>query len=208
MKKIKIFGILAVVLLLFAQCKNEQKNKPKDAETQVEKKDSTATNEATTNDETDANDEGEPATDELKLPLAFSGEKPSVKDIAIALGQRFSVDVIGEEEAEMENPGSCYEAMVAAVKTGKAGEGEDVKIDEEKGSVWFKQNDDKTWGSVLAVLVEGEKAIVDLRTLKDGVLEPAQFDGVEVYKIDAANKVLVYEGMNHEPIVDDKGNLK
>ena len=209
MKKISIIGMLAAVLLLFAQCKNEQKSEPKNGEVQVENQDKAATDaesasaEATAEDEDDA----ESAGSDMKLPLSFSGEKPTVKDVADALSKRFSIEVIGEEEAEMENPGSTYEAMAAAVKSGKGGEGEEVKIDEEKGTVWFKQ----TFGeeaTVLAVKLDGDKAIVDLRCLLNGALNPAQFDGIEVFKIDTANKVLNFEGMEGETIIDEKGNLK
>ena len=58
------------------------------------------------------------------------------------------------------------------------------------------------------VVAARNKAIVDLRCLLNGALSPAQFDGIEVYKIDAANKVLNYEGMEGETIIDEKGNLK
>lgn len=209
MKKISIIGMLVAVMLLFAQCKNEQKNEPKNGEAQVENQDKAATDAEGTSTEATAEDEddAESASSEMKLPLTFSGEKPTVKDVADALSKRFSVEVIGEEEAEMENPGSTYEAMAAAVKSGKGGEGEEVKIDEEKGTVWFKQ----TFGeeaTVLAVKLDGDKAIVDLRCLLNGSLNPAQFDGIEVFKIDTANKVLNYEGMEGETIIDEKGNLK
>ena len=82
-----------------------------------------------------------------------------------------------------------------------------MKVNEEKGTVWFKQ----TYGeeaTVLAVKLDVDKAIVDLRCLLNGALSPAQFDGIEVYKIDAANKVLNYERMEGETIIDEKGNLK
>ena len=200
MKKISVIVMLAAVMMLFTQCKNDKKSEPKEGETQVENKDAEATA------ETIAEDEGESA-ETLSLPLEFSGEQPTVKDVAIAMGQRFSVDVIGEEEAEMENPGALYEALASAVKDGKAAEGEEMKVNEEKGTVWFKQ----TYGeeaTVLAVKLDGDKAIVDLRCLLNGALSPAQFDGIEVYKIDAVNKVLNYEGMEGETIIDEKGNLK
>lgn len=107
----------------------------------------------------------------------------------------------------MENPGALYEALASAVKDGKAAEGEEMKVDEEKGTVWFKQ----TYGeeaTVLAVKLDGDKAIVDLRCLLNGALSPAQFDGTEVYKVDAAKKTLVYESMAEESLVDEKGELK
>ena len=200
MKKISVIVMLAAVMMLFTQCKNDKKSEPKEGETQVENKDAEATA------ETIAEDEGESA-EKLSLPLEFSGEQPTVKDVAIAMGQRFSVDVIGKEEAEMENPGALYEALASAVKDGKAAEGEEMKVDEEKGTVWFKQTDDKE-ATVIAVKMDGDKVLVDYRCMLDGALNPAQFDGTEVYKVDAAKKTLVYESMAEESLVDEKGELK
>ena len=200
MKKISVIVMLAAVMMLFTQCKNDKKSEPKEGETQVENKDAEATT------ETIAEDEGESA-ETLSLPLEFSGEQPTVKDVAIAMGQRFSVDVIGEEEAEMENPGALYEALASAVKDGKAAEGEEMKVDEEKGTVWFKQTYDKE-ATVIAVKMDGDKVLVDFRCMLDGALNPAQFDGTEVYKVDAAKKTLVYESMAEESLVDEKGELK
>ena len=200
MKKISVIVMLAAVMMLFTQCKNDKKSEPKEGETQVENKDAEATT------ETIAEDEGESA-EKLSLPLEFSGEQPTVKDVAIAMGQRFSVDVIGEEEAEMENPGALYEALASAVKDGKAAEGEEMKVDEEKGTVWFKQTDDKE-ATVIAMKMDGDKVLVDFRCMLDGALNPAQFDGTEVDKVDAAKKTLVYESMAEESLVDEKGELK
>ena len=200
MKKISVIVMLAAVMMLFTQCKNDMKSEPKEGETQVENKDAEATT------ETIAEDEAESA-EKLSLPLEFSGEQPTVKDVAIAMGQRFSVDVIGEEEAEMENPGALYEALASAVKDGKAAEGEEMKVDEEKGTVWFKQTYDKE-ATVIAVKMDGDKVLVDFRCMLDGALNPAQFDGTEVYKVDAAKKTLVYESMAEESLVDEKGELK
>ena len=200
MKKISVIVMLAAVMMLFTQCKNDKKSEPKEGETQVENKDAEATT------ETIAEDEGESA-ETLSLPLEFSGEQPTVKDVAIAMGQRFSVDVIGKEEAEMENPGALYEALASAVKDGKAAEGEEMKVNEEKGTVWFKQTYDKE-ATVIAVKMDGDKVLVDFRCMLDGALNPAQFDGTEVYKVDAAKKTLVYESMAEESLVDEKGELK
>lgn len=200
MKKISIIVMLASAMMLFTQCKNEQKSEPKEGEAQVENKDAEAT------DETVADDEGE-TEETMSLPLEFTGEKPTVKDVALAMGQRFSVDVIGEEEAELENPGSLYEAMAKAVKDGKGAEGEELKVDEEKGTVWFKQTYDKE-ATVLAVKLDGDKVLVDLRNFLNGAPNPAQFDGTEAYKVDVAKKSLVYTQMVEESLVDEKGELK
>ena len=206
MKKITIIGMLAAVMLLFAQCKNEQKSDPKSGDAQVENQDKTTAEGTEATEEPTADEEGEADGEELNLPLSFSGDQPTVKDIAAALVNRFSAEIIGEE-AELENPGPVYEALAAAVQSGKGADGEEVKVDEAKGTVWFKQ----TFGeeaTVMAVKLDGDKAIVDLRNFLNGALNPAQFDGIEVFKIDAANKVMKYEGMEGETLIDDKGNLK
>ena len=184
--------------MLFTQCKNEQKSEPKEGETQVENDEKAA-------DEEVAGEEGE-AEDDLIIPLEFSGEKPTVKDVAIAMAKRFSVEIIGEE-AELENPGPLFEALAKAVKEGKGAEGEELKVDEEKGTVWFKQTFDKE-ATVLAVKLDGEKVLVDLRNMLDGALNPAQFDGTEAYKVDVAKKALIFDSLQEESLVDDKGELK
>ena len=56
--------------------------------------------------------------------------------------------------------------------------------------------------------MDGDKVLVDFRCMLDGALNPAQFDGTEVYKVDAAKKTLVYESMAEESLVDEKGELK
>lgn len=209
MKKIAIIGMLAAVLLLFAQCKNEQKSEPKSGEAQVENQDKAAAEgdaAAENVAEPESDGQGEEGGADIQMPLSFSGDQPTVKDVVAALPGQFSPEVLGEE-AEMENPGSTYEAMAAAVKSGKGAEGEEVKIDEEKGTVWFKQ----TYGeeaTVIGVKLAGDKAIVDFRHLMNGKLSPAQFDGIEVYKVDTANKKLIYESQEGEALIDDKGNLK
>ena len=130
-----------------------------------------------------------------------------MKDVAIALAKRFDASIIGEEEAEMENPGAYFEAMAKAVKEGKGAEGEELKVDEEKGTVWFKQTFDKE-ATVLAVKLDGDKVVVDLRNMLDGAMNPAQFDGEEIYKVDVAKKALVFSEISNETLVDDKGELK
>ena len=193
--------ILAAVMLLFSQCKDAQKAENKSDEPQVENQ------EKSEGDEIAEVDSEDGVLSEMKIPLEFTGEKPTVKDVAVALGQRFSVAVIGEEEAEMEDPGAIYESMAKAVKDGKCAEGEEVKVDEEKGCVWFKQTDGKE-GSVIAVKLDGDKVVVDFHNMLDGVLSPAQFDGAEAYKVDVANKVLVFTEVSDETLVDEKGELK
>lgn len=202
MKKISIFVMLAAAMMLFTQCKNEQKSEPKEGEAQVENE-TKAGDEAVAEDEAEGEDEAE---ETLSFPIEFSGEKPTVKDVAIALPLRFSDEVLGEE-AEMENPGGLFEAMAKAVKEGKGAEGEELKVDEEKGTVWFKQTYDKE-ATVLAVKLDGDKVLVDLRNFLNGAPNPAQFDGTEAYKVDLANKSLVYTQMVEESLVDEKGDLK
>lgn len=202
MKKISIIMMLSAVMMLFVQCTGgEKKGEAKEGEAQVENQEK-AEGEAVEAE----GDEG--AAAEMKdIPLEFAGEKPTVKDVAIALAKRFDASIIGEEEAEMENPGAYFEAMAKAVKEGKGAEGEELKVDEEKGTVWFKQTFDKE-ATVLAVKLDGDKVVVDLRNMLDGAMNPAQFDGEEIYKVDVAKKALVFSEISNETLVDDKGELK
>lgn len=200
MKKISIIVMMAAVMMLFTQCTGK-KDEPKNDEAQVENQDKTADDEAVEGEE-----DAEGGAEMANIKLDFSGEKPTVKDVAIAMAQRFSVEVIGEE-AELENPGVYFEALAKAVKEGKCAEGEELKIDEEKGTVWFKKTEDKE-ASVLVVKLDGDKVIVDFRNMFDGALNPAQFDGAEIYKVDVAKKELVFDSNSDESLVDDKGELK
>ena len=202
MKKISIIMMLAAVMMLFTQCTgSEKKGEAKEGEAQVENQEN-AEGEAV-----EAEDEEGAASEMKDIPLEFAGEKPTVKDIATALAMRFDASIIGEEEAEMESPSAIYEAMAKAVKEGKCAEGEELKVDEENGTVWFKQTYDKE-ASVLAVKLDGDKVIVDLRNMLDGAMNPAQFDGEEIFKVDVAKKALVFSEISNETLVDDKGELK
>lgn len=202
MKKISIIMMLSAVMMLFVQCTGgEKKGEAKEGEAQVENQEKAEGEAVETEGE-------EGAAAEMKdIPLEFAGEKPTVKDVAIALAKRFDASIIGEEEAEMENPGVYFEAMAKAVKEGKGAEGEELKVDEEKGTVWFKQTFDKE-ATVLAVKLDGDKVVVDLRNMLDGAMNPAQFDGEEIYKVDVAKKALVFSEISNETLVDDKGELK
>jgi len=202
MKKISIIMMLSAVMMLFVQCTGgEKKGEAKEGEAQVENQEKAEGEAVETEGE-------EGAAAEMKdIPLEFAGEKPTVKDVAIALAKRFDASIIGEEEAEMENPGAYYEAMAKAVKEGKGAEGEEVKVDEEKGTVWFKTTEDKE-ATVLAVKLDGDKVVVDFRHMLDGAMDPAQFDGAEAYKVDVAKKTLAFAEVSKETLVDDKGELK
>ena len=61
---------------------------------------------------------------------------------------------------------------------------------------------------MLAVKLDGDKVVVDLRNMLDGAMNPAQFDGEEIYKVDVAKKALVFSEISNETLVDDKGELK
>ena len=65
MKKISVIVMLAAVMMLFTQCKNDKKSEPKEGETQVENKDAEATT------ETIAEDEGESA-ENFKILFTFT----------------------------------------------------------------------------------------------------------------------------------------
>ena len=77
MKKIAIIGMLAAVLLLFAQCKNEQKSEPKSGEAQVENQDKAAAEgdaAAENVAEPESDGEGEGGGADIQIPLSFSGD--------------------------------------------------------------------------------------------------------------------------------------
>ena len=210
MKKITIFCMLAATMLLFAQCKNEKKGGLNDDEAQVENLDEEDVDdedfdEADFDDEFAEGDE-ESGEYELKLPLKFSGEKPTVKDVVIALPQMFSPEILGEE-AMFENPHAIYEAMAHVVKTGENFDGSELKIDEKKGIAWYKETTEQ-YSSVLAVKLDGNKVTVDLKSFYNDEWIRGQFDGLTTYRVDAANKVLKDDYFEPESITDEEGNLK
>ena len=77
MKKISVIVMLAAVMMLFTQCKNEKKSEPKEGETRVENKDAEATTETTTSasessnkEEGEAGSEGNGASEEAETTKA------------------------------------------------------------------------------------------------------------------------------------------